>query len=129
MDPAGQEGVLVTVDIRHLALVLLWVTMTSQSLFVLRYGLTKGWRYDFVGRALFFKSVAVLAKAVVELLLWTLIPHLVDLIPTWLLVAVVLSDIALALGCTWQYVALERQKLEDRHGGTELGREVDDKVE
>jgi uncharacterized membrane-anchored protein len=116
----------VSSDVRHLALVLLWVVVLSQSLFVLRYGLTRGWRYDFVGRALFFKSVAVLAKAVVELLLWTLIPQLVDLIPTGLLVAVVLSDIALALGCTWQYVALERQKREDRHVGTELGREVDD---
>lgn len=112
-------------DIRHLTLVLLWIVVVSQSLFVIRYGLSRGWRVDFVGRALFFKSCAVLTKAVVELLLWTTIPHMIDHIDTWLLVAVVFSDIGLAVGCTWQYTALERQKREDRHVGTELGREVD----
>lgn len=112
-------------SIRHLTLVLLWIVVVAQSLFVVRYGLTRGWRVDFVGRALFFKSCAVLGKAVVELLLWSLIPGFVDAIPTWLLVAVVFSDIGLALGCTWQYTALERQKREDRRAGTELGRDVD----
>jgi hypothetical protein len=125
MDPTGQEGVLVS-DIRHMALLLLVVTVVSQSAFVARYGLARGWRVDFVGRALFFKSTAVLAKAVVELMLWLAVPGLVMVIPTWLLVLVVLSDIGLALGCTWQYVALERQKHEDRKDGTELGREVDE---
>jgi uncharacterized membrane-anchored protein len=112
-------------SIRHLTLVLLCVVVTAQGLFVVRYYLGRGWRADFVGRALFFKSCAVLAKAVVELLLWVCVPGLAELIPTWLLVLVVFSDIGLALGCTWQYTALERQKREDRHDGTELGRDPD----
>lgn len=112
-------------DVRHLTLVLLCVVVTAQSLFVVRYYLGHGWRADFVGRALFFKSCAVLAKAVVELLVWIFVPGIVELFPTWLLVLVVFSDIGLALGCTWQYTALERQKREDRHDGTELGRDVD----
>lgn len=116
-------------DIRLLTLTTLWVVVLAQSLFVIRYGLTRGWRYDFVGRALFFKSTAVLAKGVADLLVWIVVPELVAMIPTWVLVAIVFADIYLALGCTWQYTALERQKREDRHGGTELGREVDAAVQ
>jgi len=112
-------------DIRDLTLVLLIVVVVAQSLFVTRYGLGRGWRADFVGRALFFKSCAVLAKAIVELLVWIFVASIVDLFPTWLLVMVVFSDIGLALGCTWQYTALERQKREDRHDGTEMGRDRD----
>lgn len=115
--------------IRHGALVLLVLIVVAQALFVARYGLGKYWRNDFVGRALFFKSVAVLVKAVVELALWWMVPGLAALIPAWLLAAVVLSDIGLAVGVTGQYLALERQKRLDRQQGTELGRETDHAAE
>lgn len=110
-------------EIRHVALILLVTVVLTQTCFVLRYGLSEGWHYDFVGRALFFKSTAVLYKAITELLLWTAVPELIALIPTWLLGLVVSSDVYLAIGCTVQYLALERQKREDRHEGTELGRD------
>lgn len=116
-------------DVRHATLVMLCVVVIFQTLFVLRFGLGGKWRFDFVGRALFFKSCAVQGKAVVELLVWLTVPQLIDWIPTWLLVLVVLSDISLAIGCTWQYLALERQKHEDRQAGTDLGREVADAPE
>lgn len=109
-------------SIQNSMVVVLAVVCISQSLFVFRYGvMTRGWRRDFVGRALFFKSTAVCGKAWTDLALWWAVDRRVELIPMWLLIAVVFWDVYLALGCTWQYLALERQKREDRHDGTSMG--------